>query len=75
MGVDHESEDSQIFYYFVKSEKNPEEDPLILWLTGGPGCSAFSAFLYEIGQNLNIHFFPIKGKKKKKKNIKSQKKK
>ncbi|KAI8004989.1 Serine carboxypeptidase-like 3 [Camellia lanceoleosa] len=48
VGVD-ESEDVQLFYYFVKSESNPKEDPLILWLTGGPGCSAFSAFIYEIG--------------------------
>ncbi|CAL5418035.1 unnamed protein product [Camellia sinensis] len=48
VGVD-ESEDVQLFYYFVKSESNPKEDPLILWLTGGPGCSAFSAFICEIG--------------------------
>ncbi|XP_028069026.1 serine carboxypeptidase-like 7 isoform X1 [Camellia sinensis] len=48
VGVD-ESEDVQLFYYFVKSESNPKEDPLILWLTGGPGCSGFSAFIYELG--------------------------
>ncbi|CAK9154126.1 unnamed protein product, partial [Ilex paraguariensis] len=48
VGVD-ESEDVQLFYYFVKSERNPKEDPLILWLNGGHGCSALSGFIYEIG--------------------------
>ncbi|XP_023764750.1 serine carboxypeptidase-like 17 isoform X1 [Lactuca sativa] len=44
-----ESNDVQLFYYFIESEGNPENDPLILWLTGGPGCSALSSILYEIG--------------------------
>ncbi|GJR23421.1 serine carboxypeptidase-like protein 13 [Tanacetum coccineum] len=44
-----ESEDVQLFYYFIESEGNPKDDPLMLWLTGGPSCSALSGLLYEIG--------------------------
>ncbi|PWA56686.1 serine carboxypeptidase-like 16 [Artemisia annua] len=44
-----EKEEAQFFYYFVESERNPEEDPLIFYLTGGPGCSAVITFFYQIG--------------------------
>ncbi|KAI3701682.1 hypothetical protein L6452_26936 [Arctium lappa] len=48
VGVD-ENEDIQLFYYFIQSDSNPKDDPLILWITGGPGCSSISGLLYEIG--------------------------
>ncbi|XP_019439878.1 PREDICTED: serine carboxypeptidase-like 20 [Lupinus angustifolius] len=38
-----------LFYYFVSSERNPEKDPVVLWLNGGPGCSSFDGFIYEHG--------------------------
>ncbi|CAI9285013.1 unnamed protein product [Lactuca saligna] len=43
------SNEVQLFYYFFESEGNPKADPLMIWLTGGPGCSALSGLLYEIG--------------------------
>uniref|UniRef100_A0A0D9ZH27 Uncharacterized protein n=1 Tax=Oryza glumipatula TaxID=40148 RepID=A0A0D9ZH27_9ORYZ len=52
--------EARFFYYFIESERSPEEDPVLLWLTGGPGCSAFSGLIYEIGP-LFFDFHGYKG--------------
>jgi carboxypeptidase C (cathepsin A) len=44
-----EKEDVQVFYYFIESENKPKDDPLMVWLTGGPGCSTLSGLFFEIG--------------------------
>ncbi|KZV38835.1 serine carboxypeptidase [Dorcoceras hygrometricum] len=50
-----EDEDLYLFYYFIESEGDPEKDPLILWMNGGPGCSGVSGLFYEIGPlNFNL---------------------
>lgn len=42
-------DDDHYFYWFVESRSAPEKDPLVLWLTGGPGCSSMMALLAENG--------------------------
>lgn len=32
---------SAVFWYQAESERSPAEDPVVLWLNGGPGCSSF----------------------------------
>ncbi|XP_076951395.1 serine carboxypeptidase-like 1 [Bidens hawaiensis] len=42
-------EEVELFYYFVESQSNPRRDPLLLYLTGGPGTSGIIPFLNQIG--------------------------
>jgi hypothetical protein len=37
-----------MFYFFFES-RGKKEDPVVIWLTGGPGCSSELAVFYENG--------------------------
>ncbi|XP_020214804.2 serine carboxypeptidase-like [Cajanus cajan] len=39
---------ARMFYFFFESRNN-KDDPVIIWLAGGPGCSSELALFYENG--------------------------
>eukprot|EP01121_Diplochlamys_sp_Union-15-3_P003180 TRINITY_DN1302_c0_g1_i1.p1 TRINITY_DN1302_c0_g1~~TRINITY_DN1302_c0_g1_i1.p1 ORF type:complete len:419 (-),score=58.78 TRINITY_DN1302_c0_g1_i1:11-1267(-) len=43
------SKNANIFYWMCESQNNPETDPVVMWMTGGPGCSSELALLFENG--------------------------
>ena len=47
--VSIDSYKDDIFYWVFQSRKAPTTDPLVLWLTGGPGCASEVALFYENG--------------------------
>ncbi|XP_019188978.1 PREDICTED: serine carboxypeptidase-like [Ipomoea nil] len=42
------TKDARMFYFFFES-RSSKKDPVVIWLTGGPGCSSELALFYENG--------------------------
>ncbi|OAO90238.1 hypothetical protein AXX17_AT5G22470 [Arabidopsis thaliana] len=42
------SKSARLFHFFFQSRNN-SSDPVVIWLSGGPGCSSSIALFYENG--------------------------
>ena len=60
-GIVDIKEGDDMFYWLMRSRKNPSKDPLVVWISGGPGCGAELGIFYEHGpwnlqEDLSLEF-------------------
>ncbi len=48
-GLINSTEHKQFHYVFVESKRDPANDPVIVWLDGGPGVASMNGLFGGIG--------------------------
>jgi len=52
----------KLHYWFVQSQGNPDTDPVVVWLNGGPGCSSMEGKLFYHNFQLFMQWGRISGR-------------